>query len=43
MTVGEIYSVIWAKTRDSRAAESEAANEEMYQLLQKIKGRDHVS
>jgi hypothetical protein len=42
MTVGEIYAVIWAKTRDSRLAQQEEQNKDMYELLQKIKGNKNV-
>lgn len=39
MTLGEMYSVLWAATRDSKAKEEDEARERMYQLLRKIKGK----
>ena len=38
MTLGEIYSVVWARTRDSEQSKREEAHARMYKLLKKIKG-----
>jgi hypothetical protein len=39
MTIGEIYAVMWAKTRDTEEQKKQDGNAELYEQLQAIRNR----